>query len=60
LQKAYPVACYNLDGDWKMVSFKPEFEVTYERMGDEISRIGVYNTKTKEIIKDNAVYKIQR
>jgi hypothetical protein len=43
-----------------MVSFKPEFEVTYERMGDEISRIGVYNTKTKEIIKDNAVYKIQR
>jgi len=43
-----------------MVSFKPEFEVTYERMEDEISRIGVYNTKTKEIIKDNTVYKIQR
>jgi len=51
---------YNLSGDWKMESFKPEFEITYHRSGDEIHRVGVYNIKTKEIKPDNTVYKIQR
>ncbi|OPX96685.1 MAG: hypothetical protein A4E59_01025 [Syntrophorhabdus sp. PtaB.Bin027] len=50
---------YNLS-DSKMEPYKPEFEITYHRIGDEIRRVGVYNTRTKEIIPDDTVYKIQR
>jgi hypothetical protein len=51
---------FNLSGDGKMVPYKPQFEITYYIIGDEVRRVGVYDIKTKEIIPDNTVYKIQR
>jgi hypothetical protein len=51
---------YNLSGDGKMEPYKPEFEITYVRVKDEVCRVGVYNTRTKEVIPDNTIYKIQR